>query len=186
MRKLIVFNHVSLDGYFVGPNGDSSWAHQGNDDPEFAKFVSDNARGDAEFLFGRVTYEMMASYWPTPMATAQNPVVAKAMNSTPKFVFSRTLANVEWSNSHLIKGDLPEAVKKLKGETGPSLLIFGSGSIIAQLAAEGLIDEYQIVLNPIVLGSGRTLFEGTPRISGFQLSRSLAFKNGKVFLIYSK
>ncbi len=91
MRKLIAFNHVTLDGYFVGPNGDFRWAHAGNDDPEYSKFVAENASGGGQLLFGRVTYELMASYWPTPVAEQHDPAVAKGMNSMSKVVFSRTL-----------------------------------------------------------------------------------------------
>src|ERR1700730_16404150 len=160
MRKLIVFNHVSLDGYFVGANGDSSWAHKDSDDPEYAQWVAGNAGGEAQFLFGRVTYELMASYWPTPQAKQQNPEVADAMNKSLKLVFSKTLDTVSWSNTKLIKGSLAPEVKKLKSESGPDILIFGSGTIISQLAQEKLVDEYMMVMNPLVLGKGRTMFEG--------------------------
>src|ERR1700730_3960199 len=131
MRKLIVFNHISLDGYFVGANGDSSWAHINNDDPEYAKWVAGNAASEAQFLFGRVTYELMASYWPTPLAEKQNPEVAKAMNKTPKVVFSKTLDKVSWNNTKLFKSGLVPEVKKMKSESGPNILIFGSGTIIS-------------------------------------------------------
>jgi len=94
MRKLIVFNHVTLDGYFAAVNGDFSWAHSGNDDPEYSAFVAENAKGEGELLFGRVTYELMASYWPTALADQHDPVIAARMNGMPKVVFSKTLDNV--------------------------------------------------------------------------------------------
>ena len=87
MRKLIVFNHVTLDGYFSGANGDISWAHQARKDPEYDAFVKDNAKGGGQLLFGRKTYEMMASHWPTPQAKAEDPIVAEQMNQLPKVVF---------------------------------------------------------------------------------------------------
>jgi dihydrofolate reductase len=184
MRKLSVFNHISLDGYFVSANGDMSWAHQGSDDAEYQAFVADNASGDSEMLFGRVTYEMMAGFWPTPVAHQQMPVVANKMNNGRKAVFSRTLNQAGWSNTTLVKGDLLEEVRKMKAADGVDMVILGSGSIVAQLAAAGLIDTYQVVVNPVALGAGRTLFEGLPEIMRLKLTGSRAFKNGKTFLTF--
>ena len=184
MRKLTVFNHVTLDGYFTGENGDMSWAHNGSDDAGYQAFVASNASGDAELLFGRVTYDMMASYWPTPVASQQAPVVAEKMNSGKKIVFSKTMAKALWKNTTLVKGDLVEEVRKLKEEKGPDMVILGSGSIVAQLAAAGLVDNYQVVINPVALGKGRTLFEGLPKMLSLKLTTSRAFENGKVFLSY--
>ena len=92
MQKLIVFNNVTLDGYFSGVNGDLSWAYSGSDDAEFNAFIADNASGGGELVLGRITYEIMASHWPTPAAIKNDPIVAKGMNSLPKTVFSRTVA----------------------------------------------------------------------------------------------
>jgi dihydrofolate reductase len=182
MRKLIVFNHVSLDGYFVGENGDSSWAHVDNDDPEFLAFVAENAKGDAQLLFGRITYQMMESFWPTPMAKQRDPVVAARMNAMPKVVFSKTLDKVSWENTTLLKGDPATEVRKLKEESGPGMAIMGSGRIISLLAQQNLVDEYQLVVNPVVLGKGRTMFEGLQAKVKLKLAKSRTFKNGKVFL----
>lgn len=184
MRKLTVFNHISLDGYFVSASGDMSWAHQGSDDAEYQAFVSNNASGDSEILFGRVTYEMMAGFWPTPTAHQQMPVVADKMNNGRKVVFSRTLNKADWNNTKLVKGDLADEVRKMKEADGPDMVILGSGSIVAQLAAVGLIDTYQVVINPVALGTGRTLFEGLPEIMRLKLANSRAFKNGKTFLTF--
>jgi dihydrofolate reductase len=184
VRRLIVFNHISLDGFFTGSNGDFSWAHAGSDDPEFSSFVAENASGDGELLFGRVTYQLMASYWPSPMAAQTMPEVASAMNRMPKVVFSRTLHQAEWNNTRLITGDPASEVRKLKQESGPGMAILGSGQIVAQLAAAGLIDEYHLVVNPIVLGAGRTLFEGLGNRLQLRLVRSRVFNNGKTFLMY--
>src|SRR5258705_9115170 len=158
MSKIIVFNHVTLDGYFVDMNGDMSWAHK--NDAEWNAFVADNAKGDATLLFGRITYELMASFWPTPAAIESMPTVAEQMNSLPKVVFSRTLDNASWNNTRLVKGDLAAEIRKMKQEPGTDMVIMGSGTIVSQLAQEGLIDEYEIALNPIVLGKGRTMFDG--------------------------
>lgn len=184
MRKLVVFNHVTLDGYFVGPNGDMRWAYGGNDEPEFKAFVAENARKGGQLLFGRITYELMAGYWPTPMAIKNDPAVAEGMNNMPKVVFSRTLDKVSWNNARLVKGDLASEVRKMKEEPGPGMAILGSGSIVSQLAPERLIDEYQVVVNPVILGNGRTMFDGVREKLNLKLTRTRTFRNGKVFLCY--
>lgn len=182
MRKVIAFEQVSLDGFFVDGKGDMSWAHK--QDPEWNAFAGSNASGDGALLFGRVTYEMMASFWPTPMAMERMPAVAEGMNRMPKVVFSRTLEKVSWKNTTLVKGDLVARVRKMKNEPGPGMAILGSGSIVSQLAQAGLIDEFQIAVNPIVLGKGRTLFEGVEQKIGLKLIKSRAFGNGNVVLYY--
>lgn len=184
MRKLSVFNNVTVDGYFTGMDGDFSWAHAGSPDPEFDAFVASNAQGSGELLFGRVTYQMMAGFWPTPAAAEMSPVVAAGMNSMPKVVFSRTLQRAEWNNTRVIGDELAEAVRKLKRESGPDLVILGSGSIVAQLAQEGLIDEYQLVVNPVVLGGGRTMFEGITSARSLSLRSSRSFPSGRLFNCY--
>jgi dihydrofolate reductase len=183
MRKLIVFNSVTVDGYFTDSKGDMSWAH--NDDPEWNAFVEENSSGGGTLVFGRVTYEMMKSFWPTPQALEHYPVVAKKMNEAPKVVFSRTLDAASWNNTKLVKSDMAAEIRKLKQESGEEMVILGSGSIVSQLAQEGLIDEYQIVLNPIVLGAGRTMFEGLDHKLKLKLTKTRSFNNGNVFLCYA-
>src|SRR5687767_15843569 len=129
MSKLAVFNSVTLDGYFVDANGDMSWAHK--NDPEWNAFVADNARGESVLVFGRITYEMMASWWPTPEAIKSMPAVAERMNSVPKVVFSRTLDQASWNNTKLVKSDLVPAMRRMKKESGSDLVILGSGSIVS-------------------------------------------------------
>ena len=182
MRKLIVFNHVSLDGYFTDRNGDMSWAHKR--DSEWNAFVAQNAAGRSQLLFGRKTYDMMASYWPTPAAMKNSPAVAEGINNASKVVFSRTLDRAAWKNTKLLKGDLVQEVRKLKNESGDTMVILGSGSIVSQLSQAGLIDEYQIVMSPIVLGEGRTLFDGVEKKQPLKLAKSRAFGNGNVLLCY--
>jgi dihydrofolate reductase len=184
MRKLGVFNNLSLDGYFVDAHGDMHWAYRDKPDAEWNAFVAGNASGEGELLFGRITYELMASYWPTPLAKQNMPAVAEGMNRMPKVVFSRTLDKVTWTNTKLVKGDLATEVRKLKAESGPDIVILGSGSIVSQLSQEGLIDEFQIVVNPIVLGKGRTMFDGVRQRPRLKLTRSRAFGNGNVVLNY--
>ena len=184
MNRLIVFNSVSLDGYFTGANGDTSWAHSPKPDAEWDEFVQGNASGDSRLVFGRVTYEIMASYWPTPMALQNSPAVAARMNALPKLVFSRTLDKVSWSNTELVKADLVAEMRKRKEEPGVDMAILGSGSIVSQLAQAGLIDEYHVVVTPIVLGKGRTMFEGLEHKLNLKLTKSRAFGNGRVVLGY--
>jgi dihydrofolate reductase len=184
MRKLVVFNQVTLDGYFVDKNGDMSWAHRETRDSEWDSFVEDNARGGGVLVFGRITYELMASYWPTPVASRNDPVVARRMNDMPKIVFSRTLDSVSWANTRLVKSGVAEEIRKLKGEQGNGMAIMGSGTIVSQLASEGLIDEYQLVVIPIVLGGGRTMFDGVKNRLKLKLTRTRAFGNGSVLLCY--
>jgi dihydrofolate reductase len=131
-----------------------------------------------------VTYDLMASFWPTPLAAQANPVVVERMNDMRKLVFSRTMDKASWNNTTLLRGDVAAEVRKLKQEPGPNIVIMGSGSIVAQLADAGLIDEYQIVLNPLVVGNGRTLFEGVKKKLPMKLAKSRAFDNGNVVLFY--
>ena len=182
MRRLIVFNSITLDGYFTGKDGDMSWSHK--QDPEWNAFVADNAKGGGELLFGRTTYDMMKSFWPTPQAMKDAPILAERMNNLPKVVFSRTLDKASWNNTRLVKGDIAAEVRKMKQESGPGMVIMGSGSIISQLAQEGLIDELQMVINPIALGSGKTMFEGMQKKLPLKLLTTRAFGNGNVVAYY--
>jgi len=182
MRKLIVFNHVTLDGYFADVNGDMSWAHK--QDAEWNAFAAENASGGGVLVFGRITYELMAGFWPTPFAIENMPTVAEGMNSMPKVVFSRTLNEAAWNNTKLVKGDIAAEMRKMKKEPGEDMAILGSGSIVSQLAQEGLIDEYQIAVNNIVLGKGRTMFDGIKEKLTLKLTKTRTFGNGNVLLCY--
>jgi dihydrofolate reductase len=182
MRKLGVFNLVTLDGYFAGPGGDISWH---NPDKEFQELANEASNSGNTLLFGRVTYELMARYWPTPEAIRDDPVVARGMNSSEKIVFSRTLKSADWANTRLVRDDMLAEVRRLKEGSGSGLTILGSGSLVAQLAQERLIDEFQILLNPVVLGQGKTMFEGVKDRLPLKLMSSRTFKNGTVLLDYA-
>jgi dihydrofolate reductase len=184
MQRLIVFNSISLDGYFTGANGDLSWTHGGNNDEDYNSFIAGNASGGGQLLFGRITYEMMAGFWPTPNAMTAFPKVAEGMNSMQKIVFSRRLNHVSWTNTRLMKGDLVSEVRKMKKQSEKGIAILGSGSIVSQLAPESLIDEYQFMVTPVALGKGRTMFDGIPNILNLKLARARIFNSGKVFLCY--
>jgi dihydrofolate reductase len=182
LRRLVVFNQVTLDGYIADAHGDMSWAHKS--DPEWNAFAAENARGGGVLLLGRITYDLMASYWPTPAALENMRAVAEGMNRMQKVVFSRTMKKASWQNTTLVKGDIAAAVRKMKDERGPGMAILGSGTIVSQLTQAGLIDEYQVVVNPIVLGQGKTMFEGIKDKVPLKLTKTRAFSNGNVVLCY--
>ena len=181
MRKVILFNMVTLDGFFEGPNGEIDWH---NADEEFNEFAVDQVKSADGLIFGRVTYELMASYWPTPAAQADDPMVAEKMNTMPKIVFSRTLDKVEWNNTRLVKGDAVKEISQLKQEPGKDLLIFGSADLASTLTNLGLIDEYRIMVNPVVLGKGKPLFKDVKEKLNLRLLKTKTFGNGNVLLYY--
>jgi dihydrofolate reductase len=179
--KLRVFESISVDGYFTDRQGAIAWAHSGREDPEFGAWVASNASGGGILLFGRITYQMMEAFWPTPAAAAQMPEVARGMNASPKLVASRTI-EPSWTNSRLIEGDLIESVRTLKAQDERGITVLGSGSVAAQLGEAGLVDEYQFVVLPIALGGGRTVFtKGT----SLRLLEQRAFRCGNVVLTYA-
>jgi dihydrofolate reductase len=136
-------------------------------------------------LLGRVTYELMASYWPA--ATAEDPVITVGMNNLPKIVFSKTLERADWKNTRLIKEINKEEVFKMKLQSGKDMVIFGSGSIVSIFAQLGLIDEYRIIVNPVVLGNGKPLFKDIRDRINLKLLKTTTFSsNGNVILYYGK
>jgi len=178
---------VSLDGYFAGPKGDISWH---NTDEEFGKFADEQTAMFGTQIYGRITYQAMASYWPTADAIKNDPVVAKLMNTTPKIVFSKTLKNVKetenWKNIKLFKNINPEEIKKLKIQKGRDIVVFGSGTIVQQFTNLGLIDEYWIMINPVVLGKGKLLFKNIKDKLNLKLLKTRTFKNGNILLYYKQ
>lgn len=181
MTKLLVFNAVSLDGYFTGENGDLSWAHGDPNDAEWNDYVAGNASGEGALVLGRKTYEMMAAFWPTPAAFEMMPSVAEHMGATTKLVFSRTMTEAPWRNTTILSGDPAEEIRRIKDEGGADMTVLGSGTIVARLAAAGLVDEYQFVVRPVVLGAGRTMFDGRVDL---RRADSRTFRNGSVVLTY--
>jgi len=182
MRKLRMFNLTTLDGFFEGANHDISWH---NVDPEFNDYAINEMFPSSDLLlFGRVTYELMAGFWPTAEAIKEDPVVAEKMNASPKIVFSRTLTRVEWHNTKLVKGHLEEEVRKLKELPGKGIALLGSGTLVSQLAQRGLIDEYRVLVNPVVLGQGTPLFNNIAKRLDLKLIDARTFANGNVLLRY--
>jgi dihydrofolate reductase len=181
MRHVIIFMMVTLDGFFEGPNQDISWH---NVDGEFNEFAVEQLNSVDTLLFGRVTYGGMASYWPTPIAAKDDPVVANQMNTKSKIVFSKTLSGVEWQNTRLVKENIPEEIMKQKQQPGKDLAIFGSSNLAVTFIQHGLIDEYRLMINPVVLGRGTPLFNGLRDKLDLKLIKTRAFKSGNVLLYY--
>jgi dihydrofolate reductase len=182
MRKVFLFNMITLDGFFEGPNQDISWHHV---DDEFNEFAIEQLNEIGTLLFGRVTYQGMASYWPTEFAIKDDSIVAGLMNSLPKIVFSKTLDKAEWNNSRLVKENAAEEVSKLKQQPGKDIAIFGSSDLAVTLAERGLIDEYRIIVNPVFLGSGTPLLKGIKDKLNLKLLQARTFKSGNVLLYYT-
>lgn len=184
MRKLTILNRISLDGFFAGPNGEINWFIH---DPEVDKAAHEMMHPDT-LLLGRVTYQMFEGYWPAVGRDPDAPVEARRtadeLAHMNKVVFSKTLEEVTWENASLIKGGILDTVRELKQGEGPDITIFGSGSVIQQLAKAGLIDEYLLIVTPIVLGKGKPLFENVELIS-LKLLDARNFKSGNVLLHYS-
>ena len=181
MRKVIFFNLTSLDGYFEGPDRDINWH---NVDEEFNEFAIQQTGEFGALLFGRVTYELMASYWPTEAAKRDDPMIARLMNSLPKIVFSKTLEKVEWENTKLVKDNFVEEVLKLKQQPGRDIAIFGSSDLAVTFIEHNLIDEFRIMVNPVVLGEGKTLFSGIKSKLNLKLIKTRTFQSGNVLLYY--
>jgi dihydrofolate reductase len=182
MRKVILFMMVSLDGFFEGPpNHELDWH---NVDAEFNKLAINQLNEMDLLLFGRVTYQLMASYWPTQSAKQDDPNVADKMNNLPKIVVSKTLDNAEWNNSRVVKENIAEEISKLKQQPGKDIAIFGSSNLAVSLIRMNLIDEVRVIVNPVVLGSGRRLFEGIDEKLNLKLLRIQRFSSGNVLLCY--
>ena len=181
MRKILFFMLTTLDGFFEGPNRDIYWH---NVDAEFNEFAVEQLHTVDTLLFGRVTYEMMASYWPTPDAKVNDPVVAGLMNSTPKIVFSKTLKKVDWENTRLIKNDFADEMSKLKQQPGKDMIIFGSSDLAVTFIEHGLIDEFRVMVNPLVLGDGKSLFKGIDYKLNLKLIKTKMFDSGNILLYY--
>ncbi len=184
MRKIIVSNLMTLDACIAAPGGEIDWFVTGEDFFEDSHEVFQ--RVDT-MLFGRVTYEGMLNFWTTSQALAADPAITEWMNTTPKVVFSRTLDKVEWGkwdNARLAQGDIGEAVTKLKQEPGKDIIIYGSSTIVSQLTQHGLIDEYWLFINPVILGSGRHEFAGITRQVKLRLTGTKVLQGGVVRLMY--
>ena len=181
MRKIIFQNMISVDGFFEGPNRDISWH---NVDAEFNDLAIEFLNSIDLLVFGRVTYDLMAGYWPTKDAIRDDQIIAAKMNSLAKIVVSRTMQKADWNNTRLIN-DIVE-IKKAKEQPGKDIAIFGSSDLALSLLKEGLIDEFRVIVNPVILGSGKTLLQGISDKLDLKLLNTRTFKSGNVLLSYEK
>lgn len=179
MRKLHLFILVTLDGYFEGNGHDLSWH---NTDDDFTKFAYEQLDQTDTLVFGRKTYEVMAEYWPTQLATDQEPETAVRMNRMHKVVFSHQSFEPNWENTE-VSTNLIEKIKQLKSQEGKGIAILGSSHLGKQIIEAGLMDELRVMVNPIFIGSGSTLFEGLS--TKLKLTNSRPFSNGNVLLTYT-
>lgn len=182
MRRLVVWNVMTLDGYF---EGDTPWDlghHETVWGDELEAFSLEQGKEIGTLLFGRRTYEGMASYW---KSAAEPGAVADMMNSIEKAVATRTLDAATWNNTRLLKGDAVTAVRALKAEDGKDVFVFGSADLLSSLLAAGLVDEYRICLAPILLGKGNPLFKTSDRKFKMQLETARQLKSGGVLLTYA-
>ena len=180
MRKLITFNMVTLDGFFEGPNGEIDWHNA--DNQEFNEFAIEQTSSFDTLLFGRKTYQMMASYWPTETAVNSDPIIADLMNRLSKIVFSRTLQTSEWNNTRLIRESAQKEIMNLKSQPGKDMAIFGSANLISTLME--VIDEHRVMVNPILLGRGKPLFKDSDNQVRLNLVSVRPFDSGNVLLSY--
>jgi dihydrofolate reductase len=183
MRKVIVFIMISLDGYFEGPDHELDWH---NVDAEFNDTFAMPQLNEADTLiFGRRTYELMVSYWPTDAAQRNDSAIAGKMNSLPKIVFSRTLKNADWHNTTLLQENATEQLRELKDTPGKDMLVLGSSKLCVSLLSAGLIDEIRLIVNPVILGKGNTVFGGITEPVRMQLLDTKTFKSDNVLLRYT-
>jgi dihydrofolate reductase len=186
MGRVHVFLNVTLDGCFAGPNGEIDFFKAIPKDAGFEKYTHAQSSGGSTLIFGRKTYDMMRSYWPTPQAIADDPGMAKVVDHSPKIVFSTKLRTApeepNWTNVTLLHQIEAADLARRKNGRG-DFTILGSGSIVRQFAKLGLIDEYTFVMVPVVLGDGQRLFQDFDR-TGMKLLESKSFDNGLAVLRY--
>jgi len=182
MRKIFLFMMISLDGYFEGPGHDLS-CHQV--DAEFNEFAIAQLKTTGTLLFGHRTYDMMAAFWPNE-GMKLDPMTAIPMAEIPKIVATHSPFTPQWENTTVIGGDIFDEVKKLKEKPGKDIAIFGSNNLCVSLMSEGLVDEFRIMVNPLALGQGTSLFTGLTTKTDLKLIKSRTFKNGNVLHYYSK
>ena len=187
MRKLVLTEWISLDGYTAGPDSDMSFVGESFND-EMGKYEDDIVNTGDTLVLGRVTYESFAGSWPyvpdKPDVSENEKAYARKLNSMRKIVFSKTLDTADWNNSVLLREIDPETIKRWKQEDGKDMLIYGSASIVQQLTNLGLIDEYQLLVHPVVLGGGKPLLKDIADKHRLKLVSAKPFSSGVVLLTY--
>jgi dihydrofolate reductase len=196
-RRIVMFNRVSAEGFFSTPDGKLDWVVP---EPELDKAAAEGLAGTGTILFGRRTYEMFESFWPHALddsGTASDPhgagrrtpelrTMANWINDAIKLVFSKSRKDVTWKNSRILRELDPREIEAMKKQPGTDIMIFGSGSVVSQLTQHGLIDEYQFVVGPILLGSGKPLFSGVSKSLRLDLKEATKYPSGNVKLRYAR
>jgi dihydrofolate reductase len=186
MRKLIMLNLASVDGCYAGADGNVDWH---NPDEEVMEYCNGVLNGIDTMLFGRITYELYESYWPlvldNPDAPEYDRVAARRLGEVRKIVYSKSKKESFWRNSELRSTFDPEEIKRLKKQDGKDMLICGSGTIVHELTNHGLIDEYQFIVTPVILGAGRRIFGYAPQIE-LKNARARLFNSGHLLVVYQK
>jgi dihydrofolate reductase len=197
MRRIVMFNRVSADGYFAASDGNLDWVVP---EEQLDKAGADSLSDSDTILFGRRTYEMFESFWPHALddtATAADPhsagrrspeirAMAVWINNATKLVVSKSRKEVTWQNSRLLRDVDPREIDDIKRQPGKTIMIFGSGSIVSQLTQHDLIDEYHFIVGPILLGGGQSLLTGVSKRSSLNLLEAKQYPSGNVALRYAR
>ena len=178
MRKLFWQVNVTLDGFMEGPNRELDDTAQVVDE-DFDRYATEMLKSIDTILLGRVTYQLFAGHWPS--ATGRD---ADRLNGLPKVVFSRTLKKLDWKNSRLVEGNVADEVDRLKRQPGKDLALFGSADLASIFIRLGLIDEYRVLVTPVVLGRGAPMFKGVRDRISLKLLRATTWSSGIVALYY--
>ena len=196
-RSVVASTFVTLDGYMVGPDEDVSWVAEGFDREMQADIAEEMSGKSDVFVFGRVTYEIFAAYWPravpyeegdelNPAEGKEDPRIIRALNDFPKLVFSTTLKGSEWNNTRVVDAGLEDEIRRLRKQPGKAVSIQGSASIVQALARADLIDEYHLYVHPVLLGDGKPLFATGINRQDFGLARIKPYANGVVAMSYRR
>jgi dihydrofolate reductase len=183
LRKLKLQVQISVDGFIAGPNGEMDWLTW---DDKYNEYVNELTESVDTILLGRKMVDGFISYWSNLMSKPDDPwnAIAKKMIEIPKVVFTKTLNKSEWINTDLATGDLKDEINKLKSQTGKDIIVYGGASFDSSLIKENLIDEFYLFINPVVIGTGKTIFKDLHKFQKFRLIESIAFNCGIVLLHY--
>jgi dihydrofolate reductase len=196
-RRVVVSEFVTLDGYMVGPHEDMSWVAVGFD-PQMQDDLAEDFSGAFDlFVFGRVTYDIFADYWPhavpydegdelKPAEGKEDARIIRALNERSKLVFSTTLEHAKWENTRVVAGGVEGEIRRLKQEAGGAIAIHGSASIVAALSHADLIDEYRLYVHPVLLGDGKRLLPGGNECQDFELTKLTRYANGVIATTYQR